>query len=678
MMAAKSGGKSSSEGDYLLLVGVVVLAVLWPKISEWAAGFAVEVGGSGVQEVIERWSMPALIGLVVLGVLLAWKAVLGSIRTRRRDAISTVLVEALPKGWEPSSSALRISWLALRAKVRRILVDYPADAPDRDPEWRRKFVDAVAYRAGLPANRAVWMPDKLRVSIVRRKPEPEIAPTPAEVRRAGILTRVHLILAPLFGSEVAIRIPEWTDGEGEVTGGFPLRIEVSYQAMTRDTSPQWRRRLETVTALKVPPGNARWEADYRASEDRIVLRHRKPLPENLVHPGPGLWSGLDGLVLPYGVDERGQLAGWALAGPAAKQRPTVHTLIVGPTGTGKTSVLRSLAVAATGQGVWVLGADPKRIELTPFRGWPGIPAVASTPDDLGLLILAVKNLMDARYEQVEQGSVRPDELEPVVLILDELLILKATLNRWWAANKGDETLKVWGTKAGTQHPALGMVAELLALARSANIRLAEGVQRPDASLFEDGARDNLRHRISLNRLSPQGAEMVWQDSYTGTDLPMIAGRAMASPDGGTPLETQMFWTPDPREETPAMASLRSAAEGAFAGRALPEGLDLSGLSDRARNVAEISEDAEDGDRDLIVIEHTDQLSTQLVGAGEIMPGDKVLTDDGEVLEVRSAEEIADPDDPEAWDWVQLVLAGPSGERIEESPVSSTMARVIEL
>ncbi len=667
---AASGGRGSGDGDLFLVGAVVLLAIAWPKISSWGAQQAERFG---LAEVVEKWTMPVLVGLVVVVILGLWRSVLKRMRKKKRDAIAAVLTEAMPKSWVEEGGGLRLGWLPFTAAAHRVSVQYPPESPDRDPEWRGRVAEVVAYRSGMPAHRAAWTPEKLRVTITRRKAEQVVPPTPSEVRRAQTLARIHLILAPLFGGPVKVAIPEWGD-EDKIAGGYPRRIEIEYQAMTRDASPQWRRRLEAVTALKVPPGNARWIADYQAANDRVVLRHRPALPESLAHPGPALWQGFDGLVLPYGVDENGRLAGWAIAGPMAKARPTIHTLIVGPTGTGKTSVLRSLATAATGQGVWVLGADPKRIELTPFRGWPGVPAVASSPEDLGLLIRAVKLLMDARYEAKEDGKASIEDWEPVLLILDELLILKATLNRWWNANKGDGTLAVWGTKAGTQHPALGMVAELLALARSANIRIAEGVQRPDATLFEDGSRDNLRHRISLNRLSQQGAEMVWGDAYTGTDTPMIAGRAIAAPDGTTPVETQMFWTPDPSEGGPVIESLRAAAAGAFRGRELPAGLDLSELSDRAKQTPEVSveEEAPSG-----VVEHTDQLSTQLVGAGEIMPGDKVLSDDGEVLEVRSTEEIADPDEPEAWDWVQIILSGPTGERVEEAPVSATMARIIE-
>lgn len=674
-MASGSERRRSSDGDFLWVGGIVVLVVFWPRISAWGNEKLEEIAGSEIAAWVESSAPILLTSLILLAVLLLIRGVLKGARRKKRDALSAVLQELLPKSWEPEQG-FRLGWRFLRARPRRVVVSYPPESSDRDPEWRHRVAEAVAYRAGMEASSAAWETERLKVTITAVKPAPELPPTPEEKQRASALTRVHMVLAPLFGaSDVRVAVREWTSEPEDPPGGHPLRIEVDYDPTTRDASPNWRRRLETVVALKVPPGDARWSATYETSADRIVLKHRPPLPENVVHPGPALWSGQQSIVLPYGLDERHELVSWAITGSAAKRRPTIHTLIIGPTGAGKTSVMRSLLTAATGQGVWVLGGDPKRIELTPFRGWPGVLAVASSAEDLGNLIKATKELMDARYRLIEEGTAQAEDMAPVLLILDELQFLKGTLNRWWNANKGEGTLAVWGTKTGTQHPALGMITEMLGMARSANIRIVEGVQRPDATLFEEGSRDNLRHRISLNRLSQQGAEMLWGDSFTGTDTPMVAGRGMASPDGSTPVETQMFWTPDPRDDQhrELVDALRAAAVEAFEGQAVPDGLDLSALSEVARYVPEIAPSEPEIES---VVEHTENLSTQVVSAGEIMQGDKILMDEG-VVEVVEAETVENPDDPELWDHVRFVLRDAQGDREEECPISAGYARIID-
>ncbi|WHF25114.1 hypothetical protein QJS66_23565 (plasmid) [Kocuria rhizophila] len=71
--------------------------------------------------------------------------------------------------------------------------------------------------------------------------------------------------------------------------------------------------------------------------------------------------------------------------------------------------------------------------------------------------------------------------------------------------------------------------------------------RPDAKMLEGGARDNLRRRISLSRLSGQGAKMSVGQLLDRHRRPLVSGRAIASPDSSNPIEVQTFWVDDPWE-----------------------------------------------------------------------------------------------------------------------------------
>jgi len=63
-------------------------------------------------------------------------------------------------------------------------------------------------------------------------------------------------------------------------------------------------------------------------------------------------------------------------------------------------------------------------------------------------------------------------------------------------------------------------------------------------------RDNFRARISMGRLSPQGAMMMWQDPSTGTTVPRgCRGRATTINDSNRPVETT-YRMPDPRKVRP--------------------------------------------------------------------------------------------------------------------------------
>jgi hypothetical protein len=125
-----------------------------------------------------------------------------------------------------------------------------------------------------------------------------------------------------------------------------------------------------------------------------------------------------------------------------------------------------------------------------------------------------------------------------MLILDEYFVFCMLVANWWAAQpheKGDPK----------EHPVIRKIGELAALARSGKINFVIGCQRPDAAFFYDGARDNFGWRVSLGRLSPEGAKMLWGDSKTGTDLPAdVPGLATATTAAG-PRRVKVHWVPNP-------------------------------------------------------------------------------------------------------------------------------------
>ncbi len=153
--------------------------------------------------------------------------------------------------------------------------------------------------------------------------------------------------------------------------------------------------------------------------------------------------------------------------------------------------------------------------------------------------------MMARNQYVHVKKIEPSQLPLLIAVLDEFFILSAA----WTRLKKDPDEET-RTLIATLDP-LGAWAELSVLARSSGIRLLlGGVQRPDASLFGGGAsgnaRDNFGTRLSLANLSQDGAQMVWGVTRTkaAASTPRSPGRAMATGPDGTPMEAQVWWTPN--------------------------------------------------------------------------------------------------------------------------------------
>ncbi len=129
------------------------------------------------------------------------------------------------------------------------------------------------------------------------------------------------------------------------------------------------------------------------------------------------------------------------------------------------------------------------------------------------------------------------------MVLDEYADFRGNLLDWYAGvkSKGDST----------RPPVLAKVGSLGRKGRTARIHLIFGTQRPDQEFFggvgTSDLRDNLRLRISLGRLSPQGAMMMWNSPAIGTAIPVgCRGRATSINDVNQAVEIQTYRTPDPR------------------------------------------------------------------------------------------------------------------------------------
>jgi hypothetical protein len=314
-----------------------------------------------------------------------------------------------------------------------------------------------------------------------------------------------------------------------IPGGVVFRwasddeVEVRYPPEFGDEDEAVRARVEDAAGQKL---GGRWSGEWVTEEDRVVLRRRPPMPGNagLVPVGAASQRWL-----PIGVTEDGNRFGWDFdAAP--------HGLVIGSTGAGKTTLIRSIVLAACAAGWTVVCLDPKRIELSGLRGWPGVRLVATRIEDMVTVMQMAAEEVDARYAAIEAETVDEDELPPLLIVLDEVTQFVAYANAFWRATG----------ERGTEHPVVEHWRTIARLGRSGKVHLLAGTQRPDVKAFGGGeARDNFAFRVGVGPLSQDASRMLFGRSFVGRDVPQDAkGRAtvaVGARDDAT--EVQCYWTP---------------------------------------------------------------------------------------------------------------------------------------
>jgi hypothetical protein len=235
------------------------------------------------------------------------------------------------------------------------------------------------------------------------------------------------------------------------------------------------------------------------------------MPDRItLHPGTHPDLRTDNIRLPFGADADGNTVAWHLGGA------TPHALITGPTGSGRTTLIRCLAITAAAAGVEVVALDPKRTEFSGLHGYPGVTYVATEPDDMARAIDRVYAEMTDRYKAMTEGAVTVDELRPILFIVDEYLFLCECLSDLWKQMPG----------ARGETPAVAQMRRLAVLARGARIHLGIGTTRRDAQWLGGVMDDQFGLRVNLT----------------------APGRCITHTYSGF-TETQLWQVPDPDPRT---------------------------------------------------------------------------------------------------------------------------------
>ena len=302
--------------------------------------------------------------------------------------------------------------------------------------------------------------------------------------------------------------------------------------------PGKRRQILQKLRTRLPKGN--FKSDVDPTDDAIYFHRSKPLPAVVVPPkehAPLLVNhkAYSNFTVPLGIGDNGVQAVW-------HPKKDAHLLIIGGTGGGKTIAEHGIIQRLTQAGWRTWLVDGKRIEFIGYRDWENVELLAQKVDHQIRVLKLAHETMEARYDLIERGEVRIEDLDPIAVVVDELSSLLMAVKRRYIDTK------VKGMP--NQDPVLDWVADIARLGRSSKMHLVVGLQRPDASIMGGEMRDNFGGRISLGKLNSQQASiMMWDDPAIGVSVPNIKGRAVSYIDGEIGMVQGAFTAnPDPNHD----------------------------------------------------------------------------------------------------------------------------------
>lgn len=416
----------------------------------------------------------------------------------------------------------------------KIKITYPATFPDSDEKARAEVRELVATRLGAPVE-ATWRRPKRQLlcrldwataagDIIERDTPAADEATGDTVEQAAMRARTADVVQAVLGPTASVKDVRFEEGSAD-----PTSIKVIYGTTSRDLSAAFRQKVLMQVDSKIPGD---WRDIWNFEENAVRFEKRPPFPRNVPYPVEDVQPYG---TLPYCVDEDGALHFWKLS----SKDP--HYLAVGPTGSGKTVLIRALVLGAIMQGIPVVLCDPKRTEYMDFADVPGVILVTEIKD-IASAITSVHSLMGARYAEIEAGLAKKGSHRKFLLVVDEFAIFKDLINKEWAVEK-----KLKEIKGPADHPCLGHWGNIILMGRTASLHGLLGLQRPDAEVTKGMLRDSMRKRTALDQHTRETAIMMWNSSRTGTNLPSIQGRGISELGRG-PREVQVLRVIPPSED----------------------------------------------------------------------------------------------------------------------------------
>jgi DNA segregation ATPase FtsK/SpoIIIE-like protein len=197
--------------------------------------------------------------------------------------------------------------------------------------------------------------------------------------------------------------------------------------------------------------------------------------------------------------------------PLAVQLGRGSILVGGSMGAGKSTVENAILAAASPRpDIAIIGIDPKRVELSPWRA--RLAAVGRTPDEIDQLITKVSRLMWLRYDWMDARGLRM--WDPtlgagswVMLVIDELA---AVFRPDASIDDRKHAMQLIARRREA-------IEELGSLGRAAGITIVTCTQTPSAEILGTDFRNNHTTRICLYVPNEHVATMVLGEVPEGVE-----------------------------------------------------------------------------------------------------------------------------------------------------------------
>ncbi len=345
----------------------------------------------------------------------------------------------------------------------------------------------------------------------------------------NIISRIYQIAKTNFKYPNTQDIDPWSciKVESWIDEATPKRVVISlpptFNGTFSGSTEGFEGHFNSATSI-----DAAYRYEWNSAEGHVICEYAEPIPKMANYPGSAHspWNEF-----PLGLGRDGEVV-WNV-----KDDP--HMLIAGPTGSGKSVAQRNVIVHCVQHSdMWeFIGIDVKRVELSPYEGYPGVKGIALDKEEGVEALKMVSSIMDKRYEQLMAAGLNSFTSLPVVPKAIMIMVDEAFEFMSPAAGKTEEAKQ----ETALAEEATFLVGRIARLGRAAGIHMVIAMQRPDAKVLFGEIKNNFTARYAAGPMKATPSTMLMDSTIATAIQPGIKGRAVVSFNGGS-YHLQTYYT----------------------------------------------------------------------------------------------------------------------------------------